>query len=469
MKKEIGDMINPVLVKELRQYLHGRLLISLMALMLAALILTLLLFTGVLLDEKESGVMMFTVVSLVTALSSIFVVPFGALTRFVAERSDNELDFSRITTLTPGAIVRGKLAGAVVMLLFIFSLSLPFMVIAYFLRGISMTQMLITSLLLFVQILGLTQLALLAGATGKRWITGVFVLAFLQCGVPFLSMIFMVNSFGSGFGSTEGMMLYGSLLIVALGIAMTFMLTISLVSSPNSNRTGHFRIFAAASLIVFPLLATVPVFFDVADSGSFALAVAIACILITLSTLESVATLERGEAGARVVRHCPRRLAGRGIHFLFSSGWTGGITLSLLLTAAVVGVTLGAEALLDIDPTDDFHEAFNIARPVMMLILFYAEFALILKRMIPAVPGWVWLILVTIVLSGFPFILDIDAIKGLSVFYPLSERINDRDTAGISIIAAFLALAGFVCLLPPILSAFAKHRPPEPESAETLG
>ena len=95
----------------------------------------------------------------------------------------------------------GIFTGIVLMLLFIFSLGLPFMAIAYFLRGISMTQMLVTSILLFVQLIGLTQLALLAGATGKRWITGVFVLVFLQCGVPFLSLIFMVNSFSSAFGS----------------------------------------------------------------------------------------------------------------------------------------------------------------------------------------------------------------------------------------------------------------------------
>ena len=65
-------------------------------------------------------------------------VPLYAGVRLSLERNDANIDLLFVTTITPGAIVRGKYFAAMALTLLIFSACMPFMMFTYLLRGIDL-------------------------------------------------------------------------------------------------------------------------------------------------------------------------------------------------------------------------------------------------------------------------------------------------------------------------------------------
>ena len=75
------------------------------------------------------GILMFT---------CMIFVPLYSGGRMSLERSNADMDLLYVTTLSPGAIVRGKYLTATALTLLIFSASMPFMILTYLLRGIDL-------------------------------------------------------------------------------------------------------------------------------------------------------------------------------------------------------------------------------------------------------------------------------------------------------------------------------------------
>ena len=164
--RDLSDYLNPVLVKEIRQSFHNRFILFTMAGLLTGQMIAL---AGVRYawDASEmlnSPVGEFLLVPLVLLLGACIYCVCGLAgeLRFTAERRDRELDFTAITTLSPFRILSGKLAGVLVMALFLISLCLPFLVISYFLRGIEMRAMLLTILILFFLLIEIAVAAFLS-------------------------------------------------------------------------------------------------------------------------------------------------------------------------------------------------------------------------------------------------------------------------------------------------------------------
>lgn len=466
MKREFGDFINPVLIKELRQYLHNRLLLMVMGGMLLLQLLTLLVFSEINVQgeiDSGGGFAVFYSVCLIMGTASFLVVSVGGMVRFLAERADTELDFSRVSVLTPGMIVRGKMAGATLMLLFIFALCLPFVVIAYFLRGVSMLQMLITCAQLFVTLLMLTQLALLAGATGRRWIVIIYVLVLLQMTVPLAFFIIFPLIEPIWIQQVVKFIFFFGIFCQLVMIGIGFFMTTALISPPNSNRIFPLRILFTILLLIGSAGIIRGFGLPPGDQMSpFYIAAGSLMMVAAIGGTATLASFERDAAGRRVCRSCPRNPVLRTLHFLYSSGWPGGIMLALLLALAMTALryTLGVNET----ESTEFRVLINFTT-LGNLLIFYAALALLLHRISGRLPGWGWWLITSSVCSILPYLLNLEPLKYLSVFSILGNWIDNLEEAGF-VISAFLAMASVAVLVPAIIAAFHAHHAPAPENTD---
>ena len=151
----IGEHLNPVFIKEMRQYFQNRRMIIFMGVLLLAQFICTLFFSSAMAfnADDSSGVGFFLLIIFAGAILSVIICAVGAEQRFAEERSDKELNYAMLTTLKPSSIIWGKFEGAFVMLLCIFSMLLPFLTAAYFMRGLSAASLLITLCLLPILLL----------------------------------------------------------------------------------------------------------------------------------------------------------------------------------------------------------------------------------------------------------------------------------------------------------------------------
>lgn len=476
MKREWNDFLNPVFVKEIRQYFHNKLIVGVMALLLLLQLLLLVFFqsrtVGDDLLEGAGGTTMFGIVLLGVAGAIFLVCGVGSLNRFTAERRNRELDYSCLTNLSPNRIIGGKLAAALVMAVFLLSLSLPFLVIAYFLRGISILVMLICVLVMLPLVLISAQGGILVGSAGREWLKLVYILGVLFFAWPVLMLLgFMVwgqNLIGGDYPillAMTGFVMLGSLLLLGL----LYALSVAAISHVAANRMLPVRVYLLALLPAAPVLSLAVLPFRDRFGGAPPGRGELAAILLygvlgigmnVVIVVTALASFEREHAGGRVLRHCPRSAAGRFGFFLLSSGVYGGLTLGLLIQAALALIALPAVRLPE----------FDAAAGMFLLgsgfyYIFYAEAALLLRRRIPALPGWAWWLIVSGFFTMFPAMFS-SAAGDLAIAPRLLLVTSpaclmpglDGEAYGVAWVAPLLSLLLFLWCLPLIRREFRSFR-----------
>jgi len=183
----LGDRLNPVLVKELRQAVQGRFMASVLIAVLAILLVTL----GIMISSQndqvfESGVetslgpAFFSAFYSLIFFTALFCLPIWTGARLLAERSAGSLDLIYATTLGPRKILSGKIGANAVIALALYSVSLPFVCLTYLLRGIDLPSILVVMCLSFAVVLIAVEMALfLAALVVSRLLRVVFGLGFL--------------------------------------------------------------------------------------------------------------------------------------------------------------------------------------------------------------------------------------------------------------------------------------------------
>lgn len=189
--------INPVMLKELRQLVRSRVVMFVLFGMLAAQLLCAM---GILASQdmssvtsllnKDVGEKLFKGLFIVLEVALYFGVTGYMVFRLLMESSQVQLDLQYTTTLKPCAFVDGKIATAATLMMMLASVSLPFLVLSYFLRGVDLVHVgFMTGLLLVLEtgflfvafyLVTLSQrlgwrlmavVAVLAGAVGLLYIT----------------------------------------------------------------------------------------------------------------------------------------------------------------------------------------------------------------------------------------------------------------------------------------------------------
>lgn len=137
----LGDHVNPLVVKEVRQALKSRQFATMFGLLLCfawAASLIGLAVMGPDVAWEARGPEMFYVYYLALAFALLVVVPYSALRSFAVEQEDHTYELLAITALGPRQIVAGKLASTVMQMLIYLSVLLPCLAFTYLLRGIDL-------------------------------------------------------------------------------------------------------------------------------------------------------------------------------------------------------------------------------------------------------------------------------------------------------------------------------------------
>ena len=391
-KKYWDDFLNPGLVKEMRQFFHNRVLLSLAGGLLGVQLLVLFVFNLTFSEWKESseaGTVFIVIDTALMYLCVLAVAVWDPMNRFIAERSSKELDFSNITLLSPWQIVGGKLASALVIWGLIASLCLPFMTVAYFFRNVTLKDILLIFGAGVMPALVLIQAALFCGSLGKKWVQALFVYFVLQVIGPLTIVSLAPMLDHRNFGFINFCIFQGGWLML---FAMLLAATIAMITPPFSNRMMPLRILLCILLV--PLLITAFFMETFHREPQYLI---LFMIMGAIAFSGFLAVCDRDEPGGRVLARVPRNPVGRFLHYLFSSNRCGGVVFSLilLLIFALVSVLLAArmkEAMALI--------TFGIAA----YIICYCEIAIILNRKVPSMPGWGWLLVVSFALGVIPMV-----------------------------------------------------------------
>lgn len=236
--ERVGDLINPILVKETRQSLKSRQFVITFSLILFAALGWTIAGSLSLMPQiytSPSAPRMMIGYYAVLALPMLMVVPLAAYRSLESEIDDGTLELLSITTLSPWQIVLGKLGSASLQMLLYFVTLFPCLAYAYSLRGVDLpTTLLIVAALavaaLLLTIVGLFLAPLAKGRTGR--------IATLLA----LIVLLVLAEYGIG-AMVIGMILYGNPLS---GDALLFVVLSSAVVGLS---LGHLLLTATAAVL----------------------------------------------------------------------------------------------------------------------------------------------------------------------------------------------------------------------------
>lgn len=402
-----SDWLNPVLVKEVRQFFHNKFFFSLVGILLGVQLLLMFIFNLSFEEWKggdSAGRIFISIDTVLMYLCVFLTAGWGAMQRFYVERASKELDFSNITLLTPLQIVGGKLASSLVIWLLIGALCLPFMAVAYFFRNITPGQIFMIFASGIMPMLVLIQAALLCGALGKKWAYAAFVYFCFQV-VPLMVGVSVASLFESNAKWEIFWLMQGGEAILFM---ILFAAATALITPPFAN-----RMFVLRLLLV---IAVIPVWCFVPFLNTFNKEVQVALCFFPIAIFGILGLLnscDRDDPGGRVLARVPRNIVGRVLHYLLSSNRTGGVVLGIVFLAVSCIEMLVINAF-----TSESQSLNMIALGIGGFALLYSEIAILLNRHVPEIPGWGWLTIVFLLLGVVSLIAAFDPKIDLYDVYP---------------------------------------------------
>ncbi len=333
VRARLDDWINPIVVKELRQAVQSRFVVSALLLLLTIQLVSVgiyLLSSGASLTDIDAGRQVFLVLFGILLGASLLFTPLYTAIRLVAERSDTNVDLLFITTIKPRSIIAGKLLAAIVLIILIFSACLPFMAFTYFLRGIDLPSIFIVLALGFLVVIACTQIAIFVACLP---INRVFKVVFGLIALWVFFMIYVAtmagasgllsSGVGSKFGDSDfwgGVVAF--LCSFGLLVGLSFVLSVALIIPQAANRALPVRSFITSAWALLGAATLIGSFYEKTHSP------VVAWLLVFNSIFALalfVAVSERDQLGRRVLRSVPQTAVKRASAFFFFSGAASGL------------------------------------------------------------------------------------------------------------------------------------------------
>jgi ABC-type transport system involved in multi-copper enzyme maturation permease subunit len=423
--ERIGDALNPIVVKELRQAVQSRFVVALLLLFLLAQ----LLFMGIFLvfqslegpldaADYQAGDTVFQILQAILLGTCMVFIPAYSGGRLAAERSDVNVDLLFITTLRPGAIIWGKFVAALILAVLIFSACAPFMTFTYFLRGIDLVSIFFVVVLDFLAVTGMVMLALfLAVVPATRVLKALVGLGGICFGVFALGMTY-AGTYSLLQGGVAVLLENPDFWVLCLAVtlalvgAVVFLFTgaVGLLSLQSSNRTMAMRL----AVTVFCLVTGVPVawYSNRMDSVvPMLLWILEAGILFSLCLV--IAVNEREHWAPRVARTIPRRWWLRPLAFLFYSGagggvlWVSGVFAACWLTLPLL-LDWGPSLRMRLEAVEYLQKMFKVMAVLFGYTYCYALSAVFLRNtLIKIQPVYTWVLALALLALGcvLPFLV----------------------------------------------------------------
>lgn len=338
-----SDWMNPVAVKEFRQAVQSRWVVSILMLFLI-LNLTVIGCYVMLAPDAETSITggrdVFAFLLGILLIVCFAFVPLYSGVRLALERNDANVDLLFISTITPGSIVRGKFLAAMALTLLIFSTCMPFMVLTYLLRGIDLPTIFFALGWGFMSCAIANALGIFAGCVPGTWFTRGIV----AVGVLFILFFITISTIESLIASIQrGMSAYGGasvwtylawiIAIEILGIGLLHVLSVAMLSPKTSNRMLIPRLYITACWAGLGLAAIAWSYIqrEFWPIEGWMVISSVCLIVLTLATFG-----ERDAWSYRVRRRIPRNPLLRIPAFLFYTGSAGGIAWCIILFAATL-------------------------------------------------------------------------------------------------------------------------------------
>lgn len=337
----INDWLNPIVIKELRQAVQSRFVITALLVLLAIQIVAVgiyLLTNSDLSFSSDSGRTVFMILFGIMLAISMLFVPLYTGVRLAAERSETNLDLLFITTIKPRSIIAGKMLAAMVLTVIIFSACLPFLTFTYFLRGVDLPSMLVVLALGFVAVTLSTQIAIFVAClpVGRAFKFILGLIAFIQFVLGYISTMGASGAMlWEGIGSTIGTANFWQWTgIIALNyvsqLGLLFVLSVALIKPASANRALPVRLYLTVIWMVGGMAALLGSWVESTHDPLVYWQIAFN-ILFAFSIL--VAVSERDWPGQRVLRTVPEAGLKRYFSFFFFSGSANGLAWTVAMIA----------------------------------------------------------------------------------------------------------------------------------------
>jgi hypothetical protein len=243
------------------------------------------------------------------------------------------------TTIRSISIIWGKfLSGFIITCLF-FSVSAPFMVLTYMLRGIDVPTIAIVLFIDFLTIVSAVQMTIALACGAKNLVSAAGIVVLCLIALPMvlvqigqLTLIGIMGMGGGFFGATISgvtwLYILGMLGLLGCGHGGVMLAGAATISPPTSNRAFGLRLFLVCLWLVSGIICAITTASSLNTDWIFAWGVVSAWIGLLMLL---VSICERDRWGPRVLAQVPRNRLLRPIAFLLFSGSAGGAILSLLV------------------------------------------------------------------------------------------------------------------------------------------
>ncbi|MFO1065838.1 MAG: hypothetical protein U0892_18400 [Pirellulales bacterium] len=416
-----GELMNPILVKEVRQSLKSRQFeISFGLTLLACIGWTFLfVFTRVpMIYYVPSGAQLLAGYLMILAVPLFVVIPFTAFRSLASEIEENTYELLSISALSAKQIIQGKMATSVLQIILYLSALTPCIMLTYLMRGVALqTLLLLVGMSAAVSVL-LVSGGLLVGAVGRTKVGqgGLSVLWLICLVIVFFGTMgmFMDNSFANEFGTVPpAYMLISSFAALTIGAALLALLmqtAASVIEFPSENRSTPIRrrILILLTACLFWILV---LFFAVPEQNApWELAfIFMSGMFVVFLLIGTFMCGERGLIAPRAQRSLPATFVGR--LFLTWLGPGGGVGYMFIVTTYVSVVMLFFSLWLIIGAPPSRWTAV----PAMITLAMYLALYLGLLRLImlavgrhiqvPMVAAVAFMVVLQIVLQLGPYVL----------------------------------------------------------------
>jgi hypothetical protein len=386
--KARGERFNPVVVKEFRQAVRSRFVIAVLMLFLLVDLLVMgafLLLSADTAANADAGRNVFMTLLVILIITCVGFVPLYSGVRLSLERNDANIDLLYITTVSPGAIIRGKYFTAMALTLLIFSASAPFLVLTYLLRGIDIPTIGYALSLTFLVCAAANAMGIFAGCVPGSWFgrglaaLGMLILL-LWTIVMTIGWIERTLMFGRGMmsGRSPWAELGTMVLLELLAVGLFHVLSVAIVSPKPANRMLIPRVYVtvawAVSGIVFYIWSLV-------ESNCGPMVFWLILSTIVLAGFAVLALGERDAWGRRIRATIPHNPPVRLLAFLFYTGSAGGLAWATLLFGATLVVCLGPSPTFGLSLHQDLATAAGNSAICFGYILCYCLTAAIFRML----------------------------------------------------------------------------------------
>ena len=390
----VSDRLNPILVRETQQAVNGRTFLTALSLALGAIVLVALTTAGAGGSTRAEGWSAFALGMQVLVPILCLVVPLQAFLSTRHEVSTGTVEHLLLSRLTPGAVVRGKIAAAAVESVVFLSVFAPLIALTYLLRGVDVPTIALALGLAFVYGMGAVVFAVAMGAVcrwpGLRALPLVVVALGLTIGTGALTLGMRPVLAGVGYTLRTADMGFGrgavSLVMpVLLTAPFLFLLASAALAHPHENRSTPFRVFALVALLG---TATWAQWFDLARTLSFGGRTGNAAGgVLTLGAMLTTpfwlfAVTEEEALSPRVRTLVPRRTLLALLAVPFLPGGGRGLLFTLLLAGLAFAGCFAIPALVGAMPPDP--ETVERCTKAWGYVLLYASLAKLLRNLMPA-------------------------------------------------------------------------------------